>query len=365
MGVNKEAETKIIRARISLLKVQPFFGTLALRLNMIEDTTLNPPTMGVDGTNIFYHPDFVMEHSFDEVKFVIAHEVMHCVFDHVTRVGGRDPVRWNVAGDYAINPLLVDAGLQLPSSGGLINAAYAGMTADQIYNLLPQSTKPYDSFRPAPKTPAKMRELEEDWKVATVQAANAAKGVGNLPASLKRFVHELIESKTDWRAQLREFAVEISKNDYAWQRVNRRFVAAGFYLPGLYSENMGTMVIVTDDSGSISNDILQLFASEIEAIREAVRPERTIVLSCDMRINHIDDLTMDDPFQLKCHGGGGTDFRPPFEWLKEQDITPSCLIYLTDLDGPFPEIPPHYPVMWCSINKQRAPWGQTLHITKD
>ncbi len=84
-----------------------------------------------------------------------------------------------------------------------------------------------------------------------------------------------------------------------------------------------------------------------------------------MRINHIDDLTMDDPFQLKCHGGGGTDFRPPFEWLEEQGITPSCLVYLTDLDGPFPEIPSHYPVMWCSINKQRAPWGQTLHITKD
>lgn len=365
MGMNKEAETKITRARISLLKVQPFFGTLALRLIMVEDATLNPPTMAVDGTNIFYHPQFVMDHSFDEVKFVIAHEVMHCVFEHVTRVGGRDPAKWNVAGDYAINPLLVDAGLQLPASGGLINPAYAGMTADQIYNLLPQNTKPYDSFRPAPKTPAQLKELEENWKVATVQAANAAKGAGNLPGSLKRFVDQLVQSKTDWRAQLREFATEITKNDYSWSRFSRRHLSAGFYLPGLYSESMGTMVVVTDDSGSISDTILQLFGSEIDAIRQAVQPERTIVLSCDQRINHVDDLTMADSFQLKCYGGGGTDFHPPFEWLEKEGITPSCLVYLTDLDGPFPKNPPHYPVMWCSINKQRAPWGQTLYITED
>lgn len=367
--MNKEAETVIVKARIALLRTQAFFGTLALRLKMIEDSTLQPPTMAVDGVNIYYHPDFVLECTSEEVKSVLAHEVMHCVFEHMSRVAGRELEIWNIACDYAINPILVEAGFKMPE-GALLSNAYRDMTADEIYNCLAAEgkeklPKPYDLIKPAAKPPAEMKEMEEDWKIATIQAANAAKAAGKLPDSLKRFVDEILATKTCWRSRLRQFATEIAKNDYSWQRINRRYAAMGFYLPGLYSERMGTMVVVTDDSGSIGDRILSLFAGEIASIREAVAPERTIVLSCDAQINHVDDLTMDDIFEMKCHGGGGTDFRPPFTWLEQQGIEPSCLIYLTDLEGPFPETPPSYPVLWCSINKKQAPWGETLHITED
>lgn len=364
--MDQEADIKITKARIALLKTQPFFGTLALRLQMIEDSTLKPPTMAVDGKNIYYHPQFVNDHTLDEVKFVLAHEVMHCVFEHITRVGARDPSGWNAAGDYVINPILVDAGMTMPTSGGLLNPAFAGMTADEVYKLLPQNPKGghggLDSLKPAPQDAAEMEELAQDWKTATIQAANAARGVGKLPASMQRFVDEITATKTDWRQRLRQFAIEIAKNDYSWTRLNRRYMSLGIYLPGLHSEHMGTLALVTDDSGSIGNDILQLFANEIASIRDAVMPERTIVLSCDARINHVDDLTMQDPFSMKCHGGGGTDFRPPFNWLEKNDIKPACLIYLTDLEGPFPAQAPDYPVLWCSINNKTAPWGETLKV---
>jgi predicted metal-dependent peptidase len=366
---NPEAELKIIKARVALLMKQPFFGTLALRLKMVEDNSINPPTMAVDGKHIFYHPQFVIDTPPHEVEFIMAHEVMHCVFDHMGRRNSRSPKKWNYAGDYVINAALQDAGFPVPANG-LYNQAYAGMTTDQVYNLLPDMPEDgggsgYDSVRDAPPsdpndpTPT---QSSDDWKVATVQAANAAKGRGKLPASLKRFVDEMVESKSDWRSRLRQFAVEQTKNDYSYARVNRRFASLGIFLPGLHSESMGTIAIVTDDSGSIGDDILKCFAGEIVSIRDAVRPQRTIVISCDARVNHVDDLEEYDLLEMKCHGGGGTDFRPPFDWLAERGITPACLIYLTDLYGPAPEEPPEYPVMWCCINDEVAPWGETIRI---
>lgn len=362
------------QARVNLLIRQPFFGTLALYLELIEDSTLVPPTMAVDGRHIFYHPTFVNECMFQEVVFVVAHEVMHCVLNHTGRRGNRDPIDWNIAGDYAINLILKEAGFTMPASGGLLDHRYEGMPAEQIYELLPhrngKGRRPglYDMVRDAPKdSPPGENDphampLDEQWKNAVIQAANAAKGAGKLAGSLERLVGEMSEVKTEWRYRLRHFATEESKNDYSYMRLNKKMMCMGYSLPGLYSESMGTMVIVTDDSGSIGNHVLSVFGAEIASIRDAVRPQRTIVLSCDARINHIDDLGEYDDFSLRCHGGGGTDFRPPFDWLQEQGIEPACLIYLTDLCGPFPKSPPSYPVLWCSINKQQAPWGETLHV---
>jgi predicted metal-dependent peptidase len=374
---DQAAALKMIKTRIALIMEQPFFGTLALRLRLIESRTLKTKTMAVDGVNIFYDPDFVNDRSFSDIKFVVAHEVGHCMFEHMSRRGGRQPTKWNHAGDYVINEMLVDAGFQRPDIG-LFNPKFKGMTTDEVYNLLPDMPDDgkgqMDAVLDAPagsgdgdgegvdgsgQSPA---SIAEDWKIATVQAANAAKGQGKLPASLQRFVDELVRSKTDWRPRLREFFLEDARNDYSWARVNKRYASLGFYLPGLYSQEMGTVVIVTDDSGSIGDDILKAFAGEIDDIRQCGRPQRTIVLSCDARINHVDDLTMDDEFKLKCHGGGGTDFRPPFTWLEEQGIEPACLVYLTDLYGPFPDKQPPYPVLWCSINDHRAPWGETIRI---
>lgn len=365
MAFDTQAALKITKARVGLLMKQPFFGTLALRLHMVQDDTLNPPTMAVDGKSIFYHPKFVNESTPHDVEFVVAHEVMHCVFDHMSRRGGRHPKKWNFANDYVVNAALKDAGFAL-APGALYHPPYDGMTSEQVYNLLPDPpdgndpSDQFDNVRDA--SPTDQQVTANDWKVAVVQAANAAKARGKLPGALKRYVDEITTSKTDWRARLRQFAVEETKNDYSFQRLNRRYISQGFFLPGLHSEAMGTMVIVTDDSGSIDDDVLKVFAGEIESIRDAVRPQRTLVISCDAEINHIDDLGEYDPLEVKCHGGGGTDFRPPFKYLEEQDITPACLVYLTDLYGPAPKEAPAYPVMWCCTTDQIAPWGETLKI---
>ena len=124
---------RIQKARTSLILDHPFFGSLLFRLKGRECRSVQ--TMATDGVSLFYNPDFVETLTAATLAGTLAHEVMHPALHHHVRRSGRDPKRWNVACDFAINPLLVDAGLSLPD-GVLIDNRFRGMSAEQIYNLL-------------------------------------------------------------------------------------------------------------------------------------------------------------------------------------------------------------------------------------
>lgn len=364
-----ETPKKITKARIGLIKRQPFFGTLALRLKPVEDATLNPPTMATDGKSIFYHPKFVEENTQEFIEFVVAHEVGHCAMSHVTRRGARSPKRWNYAIDYAVNEMLDDCGFTVPP-GALFHPGFKGMSAEAIYNLLPPEDE--DGNQGGPGAPgsapvdahidAKDADLEAELEVATIQAAQAQRGRGTLPQSLKRFCPDLQEAKVDWRAMLRRFALDAARDDYSWSRPNRAYMSLGFILPSLYSESVRDITTVIDTSGSISAEILAAFGGEISDIRNSCELKMLRSMYCDAAVNHVDEFEQHDHFEVAPHGGGGTDFRPPFNWLQKRDITPTCLVYLTDGYGPFPAAPPPYPVLWVMTTDVTPPWGECVRI---
>ena len=123
------------KARAALLVGAPFWGVLSLRLAPVEDPSIK--TMETNGVTIRYNPDFVTGLSRGALRTLIAHETMHCAALHHTRREGRDLQRWNIACDYAINPLLAEAEFEMPE-GVLLDPAYAGMSAEEIYDRLPQ-----------------------------------------------------------------------------------------------------------------------------------------------------------------------------------------------------------------------------------
>lgn len=378
--MNKEAATKITKARIALISEQVFYGTLALRLHMVEmsDEMLAhykakgmKPTMAVDGKSIFYSADFVNSLEHAQVKTVIAHEVGHCVFDHIGRRQHRQPVKWNQAGDYIINGLLDESGFE-SVDGWLRDKAYDNMTADHVYSLLPDppSSGGKDGNGgalcdilggPSADDPS----MVDDWKVATAQAANVAKMAGKLPANLARFVNEILNPKADWRTMLRRFVTEQNKDDYSWRRPNKRLIHAGYYMPSLWSEGMGEIDIVVDTSGSITQKMLDVFQAEIQSIRDSVRPRLTRIIYCDSHINHIDEFAAEDLLEMKMHGGGGTSFIPPFDYIAEHGHRPAAFLYLTDLYGQAPAEAPDYPVMWCCTTNEAEPWGERVEIEVD
>ena len=359
--MNKEVAEQITRARTGLILDQPFFGRLAMMLRLVEDSGVK--TMAVDGKSIFYNPDFTATLSPEKTKTVIAHEVMHCVYDHMSRRDQRHPRTWNQAGDYVINLVLVDSGFT-PVDNWLYSKSYAGMSTDEVYGMLPppdddDGNDPMDEVLDGAADDA--GTLATDWKVATIQAANAAKEFGKMPASLSRLVEELTTVKVDWRALLRQFITERSKDDYSWMRPNRRFQSMGIMLPGLFSETMGEIVVAIDTSGSITQEMLNIFGAEIKAIVGSTRPSKTTVIYCDAEVNHVDEFGPNDDMVFAMHGGGGTHFAPPFAYVEQNDIKPVCFVYLTDLYGGFgPQ--PSYPVLWACTTTQVAPWGTTIAI---
>lgn len=373
--MNQHAANKILRARTSLLLAHFFWGRLALYLKMVEKPEI--PTLAVDGKHIFYNPDFVMGLSDDLVKSAVVHEIGHCMYEHIFRRKGRDKTLWNKAGDYVINQMILDAGFRI-GDGWLHDGAFKGMYSEQIYDILKKEQDDqakngtgdiHGSGRGEPlcdilddsASDAEQVSHELEWKVAVVQAATEAKRQGKLPACMERFVDEITENKVPWREVLMRFATTVRKDDYTWSRPNRRYVAMNTYIPSMYSEGMGEMVAVIDTSGSIDDHTLQTFGAEIRAIVQAVRPTQLHVIYCDAAVNHVDVFSPDDQIEFKAHGGGGTDFRPPFKYVEEQGLRPECLIYLTDLYGSFPD-EAEFPVLWCATTDLEAPFGETVHI---
>lgn len=366
--MNQAIATKLSVARSRLLLDHPFFGVLALRLQLVESESV--PTLATNGNHILYNPQFIEELSLELCSSAIAHEVMHCVLDHITRRGPRDPRRWNQACDFAANPILKEAGLPL-GSNWLYHTAYVGKSADEIYSMLPEDDSAGDPLCDVQQPGASGdadgtgnadgSDIAVDWKIATVQAVKVAQGHGSLPNQIKKILDDVLTPEIPWKDALASFMTERVKDDYTWRRPNPYYAHTGIYLPTMDGIGMGEMVIALDTSGSVAS-VLDEFGSTVKDIVAAVRPQRVHVIYCDAEINRVDVFERGQALNLEAVGGGGTDFRPVFDYIKNNSINPACTLYLTDMYGSFPQEAPQYPVLWCATSDVRGPFGDTLRI---
>jgi predicted metal-dependent peptidase len=410
---------KLTKARVQLLFQQPFFATLCLRLTLIPGPV---PTMATNGKVIYYNPAFVDSLTAEELQGVLAHEVLHCALGHHCRRGSRKPRLWNVAADYAINPIVLKNGMALPE-GALIKPEFEGLSAEEIYATLKQEDSGSNSQsqggaggmsqgasqsksgcgssgagsqqaeplplidegdlnqpRPGgfgevldatdetgnPVSEAESTRQATEWAIVAEQASRMAKLCGHEPAGVELPLKEARQSKQDWRAILRDFVSASVASDYRWFPPNRRYVSSGLYLPSVYHEGIGKIVIGVDTSGSIGEEELRQFAGEICAVSEQAQPELIHVVYCDAAVSSTQEFGPSEPIILEPKGGGGTDFRPVFEWVSQNDIQPICLIYLTDLCcHDYPASPPSYPVLWVTDSRRTAPFGETIKIIAD
>jgi predicted metal-dependent peptidase len=373
------AEKKLQKARAGLVMDQPFFGSLILRMKMIENNKLTE-TMGTDGKNIFYNSKFVDSLTLAQLMAVLCHEVMHVVLMHHLRRGKRDRKKWNVAADYAINPILIDSGFTL-TGGALLDDRYREKNADEIYTLLPQDWNQNKQTGqgqsdpggmgevldyPGNPSPAEKNKLEQQTKIAVKQAAKVASAAGNLPGELKRLIDDLTEPVINWREILWRFVQNTAKTDFTWSKPNKRFIGQGLYMPSMKGEELKPGCLAIDTSGSIDQKALNDFTSELTAILEEYETNLN-VLCCDAVIQSVEEYSRNDlPLNIKTVGGGGTDFRPPFEWADASGKDIAYMIYFTDLCCyDFPEEAPTYPVLWVktgNYTKEQPPFGEIVAL---
>jgi predicted metal-dependent peptidase len=418
-------DPRISKQRTSLVLDQPFFGALALRLKVVEDPSCK--TFWTDSVSIGYNPAYLAGLNDLETRGVLAHEVLHVANGHCWRQGDRDPDLWNDACDHAINPIIVDAGMLLPK-GALMDVRFRGKSAEEIYGILvhekrqkqkqqqqgkgqqdggkpggqsdqqpgdptggsspPRSANgantPSAGSDPAASANAnadpapscgEIRQYvaddrakqEAEWKVAVHQAAKAAQMRGGMPGGLQGMIAQAVEPAVDWRPILHRFAQDSSPTDYSFAIPNRRYLHMRLYLPSLHEPAVGDAVFVRDSSGSVWDETQAQFAAEILAVNDAVRPRRLIVMDCDTRVTQIQTFERGEAVDLQpVLGGGGTSFLDPFRRLADDGIHPAFLVYLTDMDGRFPDEEPSYPVLWASTTPLRrarqAPFGEVVEV---
>ncbi|MFZ0791243.1 MAG: VWA-like domain-containing protein [Chromatiaceae bacterium] len=409
-------ETKLAAARTRLILDKPFLGALVLRLPMNAAKPDWCKTTATDARAFYYNPEYIDSLTLDQTQFMLAHEALHCALSHFARRQHRVIHKWDLACDYAINPLLIDDGLK-PPPNALVMPMYKGMTAEEIYPLIddndesetldkhaydrdnqsrgsnsgrtekdlerqqqePQqqdqgdqgdqggerSTKPEDgggADEPQPLTPDQQETLSVQWQQRMAGAAQQAMQAGKLGGELKRMIDHLLQPQLPWRMLLARYMTAISRDDYSYSRPSRR--EGDFVLPSLRSRQTD-LVVAIDTSGSIKDSEIVEFIEEIDALKGQVRA-RVTLLPCDAALCEGAPFRFEPweqfsrPDEIK--GGGGTSFVPVFQWVAKEGIQPDLLVYFTDADGDFPKQEPHYPVIWLVKGRSKVPWGQRIQL---
>jgi predicted metal-dependent peptidase len=413
----------ITKTRTRLLLDQPFFGTLLMHVNLVDNRSI--PTLRTNGEVIEYNGEFMATLTAAQQTAVMAHEVMHNALLHPYRRGARDPKLFNIAADHAVNILLADAGFHLPD-GVLIDPQFKGMSAEQIYSKLqsqeppPRDEKPQsgddrddsgdeqqqDGSDPGAEgdddpsegkdnsegdegdqhssgesvmgdcrtgefvdAPSHAEEpdakTEQDWQLAVEEAVLAAQRAGHLPGGTGAAIKATHEPVVDWKAELQAFIVNNVPSDVSWSTPNRRFISSGLYLPGAVKENVGPIVVAVDTSGSVSQALLDDFGAEITGLLRDARPEVLHVIYCDTKVHRVDQFDPDDTeVKLEAGGRGGTAAQPVFDHVETERIDPLALVYLTDLELGDVPTDPGYPVMWVTpaYSTIEGPFGQTVRM---
>ena len=342
---------KIIIARVSLLLKHPFFGNMATRLKIQEGEDWLP-TAATDGRHIYFNRGFFEKLTVKQVEFVIAHEILHNVFDHMGRRESRNAKIFNIAADYCVNGQLVRDRIgdhNIPDIKIFHDQKYYGMGAEEVYDQIydEMDEKELDALgqlldehidwgNPGkdgqPRySKEELKQIRDEIREATIQAAQAA-GAGNTPANVQRMIKDLTEPKMNWREILRQQIQSTIKNDYSFMRPNRKGWHMSAILPGTQFQETIDICVGIDMSGSIGDEQAKDFLSEIKGIMEEYKDFKIKVWCFDTKVYNEQDFDGygADIMEYEVMGGGGTEFDVNWEYMKEHDINPKKFIMFTD-----------------------------------
>lgn len=422
-------EQSLTKARIQLLLEKCFYGNLALSLKLVQRDEVG--TFATNGKVIYYNKEFADSLMESEREWVLCHEILHNVFYHQSRRAGREPRRWNMAGDFAVNSILNKEFGFIPE-GALYKQEFSGMTAEQIYNKLPDMNKPqaqpqsggqekgqnqaqgqgqepkegdskpqgkgsgntkpkqnkryensevqieetpkgdlkvngqkirqFDNHQDIEGSKEEVDELEKDWKIRTTKSFEQSKIAGKLPGGMDIFIKDLLQPKLDWRSLLRQYVNSIAKSDYRWLPSNKRYIHRGLYLPSLSSESLGDVVVIVDNSGSTLQYQKRFFA-EVNSILAQYDMNLHLIV-CDTEVKSYKVYHKGEELDKEYRGGGGTDLRVAFDFIRQQYINPSVVVCLTDAYTPFPAFQ-EYATLWVITEGgdiDKVPFGEKVEV---
>ena len=404
---DSDLQNKLAAARTRLILDKPFLGALVLRLPLVAANPDWCKGAATDAKKLYYNESYIDTLDIQQTQFVLAKQALHCALSHFARRQHSIKPRWDLACDYAVNPLLINDGLKPPPET-LTDDRFEGMTAEEIYHYIDdlenedseldkqdQSNEENDDStenndeqqsssngsqlssqqnstidpisglapKPSELSIQEQEELSIQWQQRLAGAAQQAMQAGKLGGSMARMVDYMLQPKLPWRMLLARYMTASARDDYSYSRPSSRRGDPAIF-PSLRSAQIN-IAVGMDISGSIDNKEMSEFLSEINAIKGNMRARITL-LPCDAELAEgapwifepWEEIHLPDKFK----GGGGTDFCPVFEWLDSQDQYPDLLVYFTDCKGTFPDLMPSHPVIWLVKGKDYPPWGQRVQL---
>ena len=356
--IDYQARERLVTARIGLLLRHSFFGNLATRMQLINADEWCS-TAATDGLKFYYNSRFIMMLKPKEVEFLVGHEVLHVVYDHMGRRLNRDPEIWNIADDYAVNADLKrhKVGEFIKTVPCLYEQKYDGKPAEEIYDDLMKNAQKIDidslidqmiddhmdgdddgegdsdgkGKRPS-MTPEERERVRQEVKQAIINAASTAEA-GQLPAGVERLIRQHTNPVMPWRELIQTNLTSAIRTDYSWMRPSRRGWHMDAIMPGMTPGEEIDVVVSIDMSGSISNKQAQQFLGEIGGMMDSFDGYKVHVFCFDTETYNPQDFSsenMDSIEEYTPMGGGGTDFDCIFKYLKDNAIDPKRLIVFTD-----------------------------------
>ena len=317
----------------------------------------------------------------DDIIYILKHEIGHCMLEHFSRRRGRKPQKWNYCTDFAINSILGKTTMPvLYPSNSPFNFP-EDLSAEEYDRLMKDEKGAKreggwvvvggSKFRSGEhqenqeQTDDAMSELDREvMRQAVDKAYKSCKEKGNLPGKLEQLIDKILKkSRVDWKRALRQIVGTAAKvgQRLSWKKQSRRFGESS--KGNLKKRNLG-IVTVVDTSGSMSDVAIAKCLGEIQGIQKAYRGCVVTVIECDAEVGKVYKLQSYGKPQTKVSGRGGTSFKPPFAYLKKHKLNPDVLVYLTDLEGDFPE-KPKFPVVWCATTDHAAPFGHIVRLPTD
>lgn len=372
------------------------------------------PIAATDGKNIMINPATFFKFPLKQRVFVLAHEIMHCVYldaatgkrarragelrypDGATLAFNED--LWQRSMDYRINDALVNSHIgEMPERDGKKLGCYdpkIGTSKDSVYDIYRKLWEDGEGQGNAPgqgpigmqpgfdtvlgpgestgdhQDSAAAQQDPQAWAtgMAVAQQLESMKSQGKISADLQRMFDAWLKPQVPWTEHIRGFFNRrLGSGGYDWRRPDRRLIIQDIYAPSRSGHGVNWVAVWGDTSGSISKAELNKYFAELAGLIEDLRPRKVTVFWCDSRIKFTDEIT--DPSDLVgihargVGGGGGTSCVPVFDAIEEMGYEPpDAFVGLTDGLAHFPMEAPQYPCVWACTTDTAIPFGEVVRI---
>ena len=413
----RECTRRLILSRMRILCNNGFYGLLLMHAKMgISDVY---ETAWVEqGEKITFNPEFMKSLSDSELDYVMMHEILHIILEHLERMEGLNSDIYNIAADIVVNSNVLRScggnlmSINLSAYGGeQMHKAPDGSegwthSVEEVYemiykkieenqeNLENHESRRWDVHILEYEKASDDRDEENDkekegsssgkakrefWKACVLQAAEAlaARRIydvstewGCIPGFTERYIEKIKKPQTDWRTVLDEFIQE-DIVDYSFMPPDRRLSDSPFFLPDFNEKDdrIEKVLFMIDTSGSMSDNTITMVYSEVRGAIDQFGGKLEGWLGFfDACVVEPKAFSNAEEFAvIRPRGGGGTSFENIFKYVNENMSMENIIsiVILTDGYAPFPDKSETHgtPVLWIITNEAvTPPWGKVARI---